>query len=175
MRTERNGHYVGMFRYAGTDVRRDVLSRLRRIISEENRSHAHWRVRRKVILRDVSPAVAAEQLRKIRDEGSLFTSNQRNELVRRGKSELSTGVVRLFTKKIVLAVVREIELHSVPTFTLTLAPSNNLPVISSELWLRNLQLTVGGYIEVSHGGRRAVARICRVLDVTNDEQGREKV
>ncbi|MHB1865817.1 MAG: hypothetical protein ACYCPS_06725 [Candidatus Saccharimonadales bacterium] len=64
-----------------------------------------------------------------------------------------------------LKVIRDIELRTIPTFTLTLAPSNNLPVIGAELWLRDVQLAFGGYIEVSQGGEPAVEEVRRALGI----------
>ncbi len=165
MRYERCGRRVAMFRYIGADTRRDVLARLRQMTHREGRVGGRWRAQRKVLFRDVSLEVAAEELRKIRDEGSLFTTDQVRELIRQGRSELTQDVVRPFTKRILLTVIWDIELPSIPAFTLTLAPSNNLPVIGAELWLGNGQLAVGGYIEVSQGGEPAVEEVRLALKV----------
>ncbi|MGC9261373.1 MAG: hypothetical protein ACP5I8_15005 [Phycisphaerae bacterium] len=119
----------------------------------------------KTLFQNASAITVADELRAIRDAGNLFSAGELARLAKQGKLELASEILRPFTKAIVVTEVENIVLETVPAFSLTLAPKNNMPVIIAEIWINRACVVVGGFIEVAEGGASAIEDIKHLLGV----------
>ena len=156
---------VSSFCYRGADTRRHVLTRLRRLQLRSGKHSQPYRISHKTLFQNASALAVADELRAIRDAGNLFSAGELARLARQGKLELTSEVLRLFTKTIVVTEVEDIALNAIPAFSLTLAPKNNMTVIIAEMWIKRASVVVGGFIEVAEGGASAIEEIQHLLGV----------
>lgn len=165
MKTDNPKQRVAPFCYTGSDTRRHVLSRLRRLQRLSGRNGKSLRVRRRTLFRNASADAAAKELRTIRDDGRMLSVGQLKQLKRNRRMELAPEVLAPFTKKIMVTEVDNVGLKMLANFSLTLAPANNMPVISPEMWLKGESILVGGFIEVIDGETSAIEDILQLLGV----------
>ncbi len=158
---------VSSFCYKGADTRRHVLTKLRHLQLLSGKYRQPYHISHKTLFRNASAVTVAKELRAIRDAGNLFSAGQLARLARQGGLELTSEVLEPFTKKIVVTEVENIVLKMIPPFSLTLAPKNNMPVISAEMWLNRACVVVGGFIEVAEGGTSAIEEIKRLLGIVS--------
>ena len=169
MRTKQLRFCTVPFRYGGGESGRQMMARLRYLHEVYGVRGRTYRIRRRTLFRAATPGAVAAALREIRDQGSLFTAGQVRELEVNHRAELPPGAIVPFTRPLVVYHVEDVRLRLVPTFSLTLAPGNIMPVIAASLWLRGEAPLVGGFIDTVRGGISAMRKIRGLLGVEDAE------
>ena len=106
-------------------------------------------------------------LRSIRDMEAVFSEAQRTALISSGRGEPSKEIIENFSCEVVVITYRNVEAPGIGTFDIGMAPSNCLPELGADIWLKHKVSLVGGSISLTRWGgkdyRAAALQIKRLL------------